>query len=89
MVIAREITAGVANVELDLTPNSIYEVKALINDSSNEITISFEGDTSTATNKIVLQAGEKLENLDVGYTQTINYIADSASSNFRIVANAR
>lgn len=88
MIVARELTAGTANAALTLTP-AIYEIKLLANDSVNTLTVSLEGSTASATNLIILKAGEKLENLQTGNVEAINYIASAASSKFRIVATAR
>jgi len=78
--IGRQLTANVieGNVVLDMA-----FINVIVNDSANVLTLTFNVASASATEKLILKAGESRENLAVPFNK-LYYSADTDTSLFRI-----
>jgi len=78
--IGRSLTANIAEQHVDLNMGFLYTIS---NDSTAVVTLSFEVASASATELMVLKAGEARTNLDL-QIGTLYYKADANTSAVRI-----
>ena len=76
----RKLTANIVEQSVDLNMGYVYLIS---NDSVNVVTLSFEEASATATELMILNAGESRTNLDLS-VGTLYYKADVDTSYVRI-----
>jgi len=81
----RSLTANIVEQSVALNMGYIYMIS---NDSANVVTLSFDIASATATELMVLKAGEARTNLDLSIG-TLYYKADVDSSAIRIEGLAK
>ena len=79
-LIARSLTANILEQNVVLNMGYVY---LIVNDSVNTVTLSFEVASASATELMVLKAGESRTNLDLP-VGTLYYKADVDTSAVRI-----
>ena len=84
-LIARSLTANIVEQNVALNMGFVYLIS---NDSANVVTLSFDIASATATELMVLKAGEARTNLDLSIG-TLYYKADVDSSAIRIEGLAK
>lgn len=78
--IGRSLVANIVEQHVDLNMGYVY---LITNDSINTVTLSFEGASATATELMILNAGEQRTNLDLSIG-TLYYKAAADTSYVRI-----
>jgi len=84
-LIARSLTANIAEQHVHINMGYIYMI---VNDSVNTVTLSFDIASATATELMVLKAGESRTNLDLA-VETLYYKANVDTSAIRIEGLAK
>jgi len=83
--IGRKLTANILEQHVDLNMGYVYLIS---NDSANVVTLSFEGASASATELMILNAGESRTNLDLSIG-TLYYKAAADTSYIRIEGLAK
>ncbi len=83
--VGRKLTANIAEQHVDLNMSYVY---LIVNDSASVVTLSFEGTSATATELMILNAGESRTNLDLS-VGTLYYKAATDTSYVRIEGLAK
>jgi len=78
--IGKQLTANIVEQHEHINMGFIY---LIVNDSVNTVTLSFDVASATATELMVLKAGESRTNLDLA-VETLYYKADVDTSAIRI-----